>query len=47
MTTSSGRTWALDLLRGIDLPIDPEGGYLHDDEQVRARLGQLRRRRAS
>jgi hypothetical protein len=37
--------WALSLLHGIDLP-DESGGYLHDDEQVRAWLAQLRDRRA-
>lgn len=37
---------ALGLLYGIDLPVGPEGPYLHDDEQVREWLGELRRRRA-
>lgn len=38
--------WALNLLYGIDLPAGEGGGYLHDDEQVRAWLAELRRRRA-
>jgi hypothetical protein len=38
--------WALNLLHGIDLPRGKEGGYLHDDEQVRLWLAELRRRRA-
>ncbi|MET8625438.1 hypothetical protein ABZW30_17100 [Kitasatospora sp. NPDC004669] len=38
--------WALGLLHGIDLPAGPEGPYLHDDEQVREWLGELRRRGA-
>ncbi|MEU1285285.1 hypothetical protein [Kitasatospora sp. NPDC005856] len=38
--------WALELLHGIDLPAGPEGGFLHDDEQVRGWLDELRRRRA-
>ncbi|WP_418955478.1 hypothetical protein [Streptomyces tritici] len=37
--------WALNLLHGIDLPADASGGHLHDDEQVRAWLAELRRRR--
>lgn len=39
--------WALGLLHGIDLPADRGGTYLHDDEQVRAWLGELRRRRTA
>ncbi|MEK2472606.1 MULTISPECIES: hypothetical protein [Streptomyces] len=38
--------WALNLLYGIDLPAGEKGDYLHDDEQVRAWLAELRRRRA-
>ncbi|MEV5573790.1 hypothetical protein AB0L06_27425 [Spirillospora sp. NPDC052269] len=38
--------WALNLLYGIDLPAGAGGGYLHDDEQVRAWLAELRERRA-
>jgi hypothetical protein len=38
--------WALNLLYGIDLPAGPTGDYLHDD-QVRAWLDELRRRRAA
>ncbi|MFD9725340.1 hypothetical protein [Streptomyces sp. NPDC059072] len=37
--------WALTLLHGIDLPADESGAYLHDDEQVRSWLAELRRRR--
>jgi len=39
--------WALNLLCGIDLPAGLGGGYLHDDEQVRAWLGELRKRQAA
>ncbi|MFC4999466.1 hypothetical protein ACFPIJ_16685 [Dactylosporangium cerinum] len=39
--------WALNLLHGIDLPDGLGGGYLHDDDQVREWLRELRRRRAS
>ncbi|MFF4675244.1 hypothetical protein ACFY1C_36830 [Streptomyces sp. NPDC001279] len=38
--------WALGLLYGIDLRVGPEEPYLHDDEQVRGWLEELRRRRA-
>jgi hypothetical protein len=38
--------WALNRLYGIDLPSVESGGYLHDDEQVREWLAELRRRRA-
>ncbi|MFG3228192.1 hypothetical protein ACGF07_25875 [Kitasatospora sp. NPDC048194] len=38
--------WALALLHGIDLRPGPEEPYLHDDEQVREWLEELRRRRA-
>ncbi|WP_033822610.1 hypothetical protein [Kitasatospora sp. MBT63] len=38
--------WALEVLHGIDLPAGPEGGFLHDDEQVRGWLDELRRHRA-
>ncbi|WP_201845881.1 hypothetical protein [Myceligenerans indicum] len=38
--------WALDLLCGIDLPAGESGCYLHDDEQVRTWLAELRKRRA-
>ncbi|THA85383.1 hypothetical protein [Streptomyces sp. A0592] len=38
--------WALQLLHGIDLRPGPEEPYLHDDEQVRGWLKELRRRRA-
>ncbi|WP_369142516.1 hypothetical protein [Streptomyces sp. R44] len=37
--------WALSLLHGIDLPADESGAYLHDDEQLRSWLAELRRRR--
>ncbi|GHG62437.1 hypothetical protein [Streptomyces griseocarneus] len=37
--------WALSLLHGIDLPADESGAYLHDDEQLRAWLAELRKRR--
>ncbi|MET9693558.1 hypothetical protein ABZY81_34855 [Streptomyces sp. NPDC006514] len=39
--------WALSLLHGIDLPADKGGAYLHDDEQVRAWLAELRKRRTT
>ncbi|MBV6697607.1 hypothetical protein KV557_10760 [Kitasatospora aureofaciens] len=39
--------WALDLLAGIDLRPGPTAGYLHDDEQVRGWLHELRARRAA
>uniref|UniRef100_A0AAU2K135 Acyl carrier protein n=1 Tax=Streptomyces sp. NBC_00049 TaxID=2903617 RepID=A0AAU2K135_9ACTN len=38
--------WALGRLYGIDLRMGPEEPYLHDDEQVRGWLEELRRRRA-
>ncbi|MGW7662972.1 hypothetical protein [Streptomyces sp. NPDC054756] len=38
--------WALNRLHGIDLPAGADGGYLHDDEQVREWLAELRKRRA-
>ncbi|MFG3117487.1 hypothetical protein ACGF4C_24185 [Streptomyces sp. NPDC048197] len=38
--------WALNLLYGIDLPAGKNGDYLHDDEQVRAWLAELRKHRA-
>ncbi|GII54928.1 hypothetical protein Pth03_33170 [Planotetraspora thailandica] len=38
--------WALNLLSGVDLPAGPTGEYLHDDEQVRTWLQELRQRRA-
>lgn len=38
--------WALGLLHGIDLPAGESGGYLHDDDQLRGWLAELRRRRA-
>ncbi|MFI7295221.1 hypothetical protein [Streptomyces sp. NPDC050121] len=38
--------WALNRLYGIDLPAGESGGYLHDDEQVRTWLAELRERRA-
>ncbi|GGS88379.1 hypothetical protein [Streptomyces chromofuscus] len=38
--------WALNLLHGVDLPASATGGFLHDDEQVLAWLGELRLRRA-
>lgn len=37
--------WALDRLHGTDVPADESGAYLHDDEQLRARLAELRKRR--
>ncbi|WP_141581775.1 hypothetical protein [Actinomadura sp. WMMA1423] len=39
--------WALNLLAGIDLPAGPGGGYLHDDQQIRRWLHELRHRRAT
>ncbi|MEU1622362.1 hypothetical protein ABZ479_34355 [Streptomyces sp. NPDC005722] len=39
--------WELSLLHGIDLRADKGGAYLHDDEQVRAWLAELRKRRAT
>jgi 2-phosphosulfolactate phosphatase len=38
--------WALALLCGIDLRHGPGADYLHDDQQVREWLGELRERRA-
>ncbi|WP_037674053.1 hypothetical protein [Streptomyces globisporus] len=38
--------WLLGLLHGIDLPGDGSGSCLHDDEQLRAWLTELRNRRA-
>ncbi|MEV5555831.1 hypothetical protein AB0L44_19440 [Nonomuraea wenchangensis] len=38
--------WALRLLHGIDLAHGPGEGFLHDDEQVRQWLEELRHRRA-
>lgn len=39
--------WALDLLHGVDLTTGPDGPFLHDDEQLRAWLHELRRRRST
>ncbi|MGI5149440.1 hypothetical protein ACQEVC_24340 [Plantactinospora sp. CA-294935] len=39
--------WALNLLYGIDLPAGEGCGYLHDDDQVRLWLAELRKRRAA
>ncbi|MEV5885963.1 hypothetical protein AB0L74_25135 [Streptomyces sp. NPDC052020] len=39
--------WALGLLYGIDLRPGPGEPYLHDDEQVRQWLEELRRRRVT
>lgn len=39
--------WALNLLFGIDLRAGPDQGYLHDDEQVREWLQELRNRRTT
>ncbi|MBO4207189.1 hypothetical protein [Micromonospora echinofusca] len=36
--------WALDLLHGIDLSTGPDGGFLHDDDQMRQWLDEFRRR---
>ncbi|MFF7105513.1 hypothetical protein ACFY9X_35680 [Streptomyces nigra] len=38
--------WALNRLHGVDLPAGEGGSYLHDDEQVRMWLTELRTRRA-
>lgn len=38
--------WALNRLHGVDLPAGEGGSYLHDDEQVRTWLTELRTRRA-
>jgi hypothetical protein len=38
--------WALDRLSGIDLPAGEGSGYLHDDDQIRAWLAELRKRRS-
>ncbi|MFF2082061.1 hypothetical protein ACFVXG_45725 [Kitasatospora sp. NPDC058162] len=37
--------WALCLLHGIDLPSGEDGAHLHDDQQLRAWLAELRKRR--
>jgi hypothetical protein len=37
--------WTLTLIHGIDMPIGPEGGFLHDDEQIRGWLLELRQQR--
>jgi hypothetical protein len=37
--------WALNLIHGIDLPVGPEGDFVHDDEQIRSWLLELRQRR--
>ncbi|MFF9193667.1 hypothetical protein ACF09L_00540 [Streptomyces sp. NPDC014779] len=39
--------WALGLLHGIDLPADESGASLHDDEQLRTWLAELRSRRVT
>ncbi|MFF7456330.1 hypothetical protein [Kitasatospora sp. NPDC008115] len=39
--------WALGLLYGIDLPDGEHGAYLHDDEQLREWLVELRERRSA
>ncbi|MFE9960372.1 hypothetical protein [Micromonospora sp. NPDC005299] len=39
--------WALNKLFGIDLPAAPNSDYLHDDDQIREWLQELRRRRAT
>jgi hypothetical protein len=36
--------WALGLLHGIDMPVDRDGTFLHDDEQVRQWLVEFRGR---
>ncbi len=38
--------WALDLIHGIDMQVGPEGGFLHDDDQLRGWLEHLRKRHA-
>lgn len=38
--------WALSRLHGIDLRNGPNEDFLHDDDQVRQWLEELRRRRA-
>ncbi|MFG3185397.1 hypothetical protein [Streptomyces nigra] len=38
--------WALNRLHGVDLPAGEGASYLHDDEQVRIWLTELRTRRA-
>ncbi|MEU8321174.1 hypothetical protein AB0C33_22720 [Nonomuraea sp. NPDC048881] len=35
--------WALGRLYGIDLCTDPQGGYLHDDDQIADWLNEFRR----
>ncbi|MFD7560435.1 hypothetical protein ACFV9E_38820 [Streptomyces sp. NPDC059835] len=40
-------SWALNLLHGIDLPADESGVHLHDDEQLRSWLAELRKRRTT
>ena len=41
---SDERVWrGLGLLFGVDLRHSPEGDYLHDDDQIRAWLDELRR----
>ncbi|MER7758166.1 hypothetical protein [Streptomyces sp. NPDC097619] len=37
--------WALNPLHGVDLPAGPDGRYLHDEEQLRTWLTELRHRR--
>ncbi|WP_106970450.1 hypothetical protein [Kitasatospora phosalacinea] len=37
--------WALELLHGIDLRHGPGEPYLHDEQQVRGRPAEYRRRR--
>ncbi|MFE0641128.1 hypothetical protein ACFW2Y_05880 [Streptomyces sp. NPDC058877] len=44
-TWDASSWWALNLLHGVDLPAGTDGGYLHDDEQIRAWLAELRKRR--
>lgn len=38
--------WALQLLHGIDLRHGPDAAYLHDEDQVRDWLAELRCRRS-
>lgn len=38
--------WALTLLHGIDLPAGEGGDYLHNEDQIRTWLAELRKGRA-
>ena len=44
LVTDEVTWWALGLLHGIDLP-DPDGRFLHDDDQLAQWLEEFRRSR--